>query len=53
MGLIVPLLSYKNGFGIKKPMKVDMPLIKEAQLIQFIWILRNNYHRDFVIFLKK
>ena len=30
MGYILPLLFfYKDGFGIKKPMKADMPLNKE------------------------
>ena len=33
MGFIVPLLFYKDGFGFKQPMKVDMPLNKEARPI--------------------
>ena len=46
MGQIVSLLSfYKNGYGIKKPMKVDMPFNKEANehtlliLIKYIFNL--------------
>ena len=37
----MPLLYfYKDGFGIKYPMKVDIPLIKEktqSYLIQITW----------------
>ena len=34
MGPIIPLLSfYKNGFSIKLPVKVDMPLNKEPNPI--------------------
>ena len=32
IGWIVPLLFfYKDGFGIKSPIKVDMPLNKETK----------------------
>ena len=32
IGLIVPLLFFsENGFGIKQPTKVDMPLNKETK----------------------
>ena len=29
--VVSPLFFYKNGFGIKLPKKVDMPLIKEKK----------------------
>ena len=37
---MIPLLSYKDGFGIKLPMKVDMPLNKELKLNQNLSIFQ-------------
>ena len=35
MGLIVSLLFYEDGFGVKYSTKVEMPLNKESQNVDF------------------
>ena len=35
-----PLFFYKDGFGIKHPMKVDMPLNKETKMKQNLWFFK-------------
>ena len=42
MGYIVPLLFYKNIFGIKWHTKVDMPLNKEIKINQIELLKLDN-----------
>ena len=47
MGLIVPLLSfYKDGFGIKQPMKTDMLLNEQTHIYSFCVVVSYFLYAD-------
>ena len=42
--MVALLFFYKNGFGIKQPMKVDIPLNNETEASFLLMFLEHTLH---------